>query len=133
MSGTRSLAAFGLALALGAATSVVAVDDTWYSRLNTDDLVGRGVTNASGEALAEIDGVVVDPKTKDVYVVLSLGDPPGLDAKEVAVPMSELRPGANQVLVLSRASKQDLENRPAYVEGQYVPLHGSQSLAEVPR
>jgi sporulation protein YlmC with PRC-barrel domain len=133
MSGSRSLAAFALALALGAATSVVAVDDTWYRTLNTDDLIGKDVTNAVGEEIAEVDGVVVDPKTKDVYAVLSLGGNLGIGAKEVAVPMSELRLGANQALIMSRASRQELESRPAYVEGQYMPLHGSQSLAEVPR
>jgi hypothetical protein len=133
MSGNRSLAACALALALGAATSVVAVDDAWYARLSTDDLVGRHVTNAAGEGIAEIDGIVVDPLSKDVYVILSVGSPPGPDAKEVAVPMSELRPAANERLVMPRGSRQALESREAYVEGEYVPLHGGQSLAEVPR
>lgn len=133
MSGRQSLAAGCLALGLCLATSVIAVDEAWYSRLNVDELIGRGVTNAAGERLAEVDGIVVDPRTRDIHVVLSLGDPPGLDAKEVTVPMSELRPGSNQALVMPRASRDELQRRPAYVEGEFAPLQGAQSLAEVPR
>jgi sporulation protein YlmC with PRC-barrel domain len=105
----------------------------WYNNLNADDLIGRNVTNATGDKVGEVDGVVMNPQTKDVYAVLSLGGVMGIGAKEVAVSMSELSLGTDQVLIMSTASKQQLESLPAYEEEQYVPLQGSQSLAEVPR
>lgn len=135
MNGSQSVAAFALTLGLTFATSVIAVDDSWFDKLSSEDLVGKSVFSGTGEAIAEIDGLVIDPLSRDIYAVLSVGSPPGPDAREVVVPMSELRPGASERLVLRRGGREALESQPAYIEDEsrYAPLLGPQSLAEVPR
>jgi sporulation protein YlmC with PRC-barrel domain len=145
MSGLRTATAMALAFGIGAAVPALAEGTqnqtmspgsasaaadragNWYDKLSADDLVGKDVTNATGDQVAEISDVVMDPQSRRIYAILAVG------GKHVAVPMSEIVMGDDNVLIISLISEGELKNRHAYVEGQFQAIEGSPSLAEMPR
>jgi sporulation protein YlmC with PRC-barrel domain len=160
MSGIRTATAMALALGIGVAVPALAegqkhnqgqtmapgsapspttsgsapAADTgaWYHKLSADDLVGKDVTNANGDRVAEIDDVVMDPQSRRIHAILAVGGFLGMGEKQVAVPMSEISMGDDNALIISLITEDELKNRPAYVEGQFQTIDGSQSLVEVP-
>lgn len=92
------------------------------------DLIGRKVVNASGKSLGEVDDIVIDERDHVVYAVIGVGGFLGFGEKAVAVPFEQLRLGAENVILMSERSEDDLEALPAYEKGQWKSLEPDQPL-----
>jgi hypothetical protein len=98
----------------------------WYQTLFAPDLIGKPVRNASGESLAKIEEVAIDPASSRLVAVLQSGGFMGLGGKHVVVPLTELQK-QDTAFVLPQGSKQKLSARPDYDKAKYPPVtHFSQ-------
>jgi putative membrane protein len=88
--------------------------------VSVDRVLGSRVVNAQGQELGEIEDLVLD-QNQIAYVVMSVGGFLGLGEKRVAVPLDDLQLGEGETYLMSAASQEQLEQMPAYDEGQFQP------------
>lgn len=87
--------------------------------LRSDNLVGSEVRDASGEELGSVDSLMIAPSGKVESAILSLGGVFGLGDRKVKVPWDSLqvkRQAGDPNEIMVTASRQSLENAPAYEE-----------------
>jgi putative membrane protein len=89
--------------------------------VSIDEVLGSPVVNANGEEVAEIEDVVVDQSQRH-YAVLSVGGFLGIGDKKVAIPLDQMQLGEDQSYLMSAETESQLEQMPAYEEGQYQPF-----------
>jgi len=77
-------------------------------------LVGATVVNSADESIGKIDDLVVNPKDKVTYAIVSVGGFLGVGSKLVAVPFDSLRPVKEERLMLSGATKDALKALPEF-------------------
>jgi hypothetical protein len=87
------------------------------AELPASELLGREVVNEEGETVAEIVDMVKRPDGDEVFALLSVGGFLGIGEKEVAMPIERLDVGADDQIVLSNATEEELENMPDWQEG----------------
>lgn len=87
--------------------------------LRSDNLVGSEVRDASGEELGSVHSLMINPNGKVESAILSLGGVFGLGDRKVKVPWDSLqvkRQAGDPDEIMVTASRQSLENAPAYEE-----------------
>jgi hypothetical protein len=84
-----------------------------------DDIVGKKLVDTNGEELGDVDTVVVDRNTNEKMLVIGLKGIVGDDAKEVVVPLDQIKKSPNGQQLETRMTKQQLEARPDYDIGDY--------------
>lgn len=82
-------------------------------QITAEDLIGKSVINANGDAIGEINDIVLD-KDKAVYAVLSVGGFLGIGAEYVAVPFDKIQiaatgDGGSQVQIVANVTEDDLK------------------------
>ena len=102
--------------------------EAWYGRFSADELIGKDVVNAKGDNVGEIQDVVVDPSSKAMYAVVSVGGFLGMGDKDVAMSFDQLRLGADDAILMSEQSEDHLKQLPAYDEGRYEKVAPGQPL-----
>ena len=70
------------------------------------------MVNAEGDTVAEIVDMVKRQDGDEVFAVLSVGGFLGLGEKEVAMPLDRFDVGADQAIVLSNATEEELKSMP---------------------
>jgi putative membrane protein len=86
--------------------------------VQASDVIGAEVVNDQGDAVGEIMDLVIDDQ-KVEYAVVSVGGFLGIGDKEVAVPLDQLKLGADEAYLMSGATEDQLKQMPAYDEGRY--------------
>lgn len=104
----------------------------WYGQMSADELIGRDVVNANGEQVGDIEDIVMDAQGEAMYAVVSVGGFLGMGEKEVALPFDQLRLGADDAILMSEQSEEQLEQMPAYEETRYKPVERGQPLSSMP-
>ena len=89
--------------------------------ISAEELVGRNVVNRQGENVGEVEGVVIQPKKKEVHAVISVGGFLGIGDREVAIPLKELEIGQDNVTLMSQQTKEDLQALPEYDKNEWQP------------
>jgi hypothetical protein len=84
------------------------------AQIPASDLLGSQVVNDQGDTVAEIVDIVKRSDDETVYAVLSVGGFLGIGAKDVAMPLDRLDVGADQDIVLSNATEEELQSMPAW-------------------
>jgi sporulation protein YlmC with PRC-barrel domain len=83
----------------------------WYG----SKLIGMDVKNPQGEALGEVEELVLDPKdAKLKSVVISTGGVLGLGAKKVAVPWDQVKPATDEEAFIVGMTKEELQQAPTW-------------------
>lgn len=101
----------------------------WYGQMSADELIGRDVVNAKGEQVGDIEDIVMDPQGDAMYAVVSVGGFLGMGEKNVALPFDQLRMGADDAILMSEQSEDELKQMPAYEESKYKPVERGQPLS----
>lgn len=83
-------------------------------QMPASDLIGMPVLNRAGERVGEIEDIVIGKDDQIRQVVVEVGGFLGIGDKSVAVPIDELQLNREQTILMSRASAEELERRPAY-------------------
>jgi hypothetical protein len=96
--------------------TAAAAAESPLAQIPATELVGSEVVNEQGDTVAEIVDMVKRSDDETVYAVLSVGGFLGVGDKEVAMPLDRLDMGADQDIVLSNASEQELESMPPWQE-----------------
>jgi putative membrane protein len=89
--------------------------------VSIEEVLGSSVVNADGDEVAEIEDVVVDQSQRH-YAVLSVGGFLGIGDKKVAIPLDQMQLGEDETYLMSTETEEQLEQMPAYEEGQYQPF-----------
>jgi sporulation protein YlmC with PRC-barrel domain len=83
----------------------------WYG----SKLIGMDVKNPQGQALGEIDDLVLDSKdAKLKSVVISTGGMLGIGAKKVEVPWDQLKPASDEQAFIVAMTKEELQQAPGW-------------------
>lgn len=90
--------------------------------VGVSELVGKELVNASGEELGDVDKVVVNRNTNEKMVVIGLKGIVGDAAKEVAIPIDQIKMSPSGDKIETNLSKEDLEVRPDIDPGDFTEL-----------
>lgn len=90
----------------------------WTTNKRADDLDDRDVVNAAGEEIGEVEGIVRNKETNDVYAVVSVGGFLGIGDRDVLLSLRDLQLRGDK-LEARFATKEELESRPEYEEDRY--------------
>jgi putative membrane protein len=90
-------------------------------QLPPEDVIGSKVVTANGDDVGEIEDLVV-VQNRERYAIVSVGGFLGIGDKDVAVPLDQLDPGEDDTYYLAASTEEQLEQMPAYEEGQYQSL-----------
>jgi putative membrane protein len=86
-----------------------------------ETLVGNEVLNDQGDAIGEIEDVVLDAQ-QNAFAVVSVGGFLGIGDRNVTVPLNELQAGQDDQNLSTTMTKADLENMPEYEESMYSSM-----------
>jgi sporulation protein YlmC with PRC-barrel domain len=87
-------------------------------QLSAQDVIGTEVVNTKGDQVGEIKDLVIDQDQIE-YAVVSVGGFLGIGAKEVAIPLDQLKLGKDQTYLMSAETEAQLEKMPEYKKDQY--------------
>ncbi|WP_420394406.1 PRC-barrel domain-containing protein [Acuticoccus sp.] len=91
-------------------------------RIPRDQLIGVTVRNADGDAVGDVEDVLMDRDTRQAVVVISVGGVLGLGETELVFPYTDIDFDGEEAILLTAADEAALENRPEYDEDNYVEL-----------
>jgi sporulation protein YlmC with PRC-barrel domain len=90
------------------------------NRFRASELLGRDVINLRGKEVGDVEDIVIGKQDKALYAVVSVGGFLGMGDKDVAIPFDQLRMGANNVILMSQQTEEQLETMPSYDDGMYT-------------
>ena len=103
-------------------------DHPIYNR-TPDDLSGMEVVGSDGEDIGNIKSIVTGPGQAKPHAVISSGGILGLGAREIIVPLAELRPiDSDKVQV--RFTQAQVETLPEYKSEQYTEMESDRPISE---
>jgi hypothetical protein len=85
-----------------------------------DQLVGADVVDAAGQSLGSVDDVVTGQGDDQMYVIVGFGGFLGIGENQVAVPAERFEVGAENQLILSDLSSDEMKNLPEYDPQAFV-------------
>ena len=92
-------------------------------QMQVSKLIGTEVTNAKGEDLGEIKDVVIDMQGGKVHAaVLEFGGTLGLGEKNYAFPISQLKPGKGDKVMLN-VDKEKLKNAEGFAQNEWPAMN----------
>lgn len=94
--------------------SSAAVDLTANSQIKVDDLIGKSVHNARGDAIGDVESVIVDPDGKVAAVIVGVGGFLGLGEHRVALDWNDIRIDGKGDVKASNLTKAQLKAMPEY-------------------
>lgn len=92
-----------------------------------DDLIGRSVATQSGEDVGEVDFIGMRGDT--IVAIIGVGGFLGMGENEVAVPVSQLIPRDDE-LIVPQFTQDQLESMPEYNEAEVTVIDPGMRLAE---
>jgi hypothetical protein len=101
--------------------------ERWYADMRGDQIVGQTLYGADGEEIGEIDNVVLRAENNRPAAVLGIGGFLGIGARDVAIPLDDLRMGPDNRLT-TNLTKDTLAALQPYQKEGYQDLDRSQSL-----
>jgi len=105
-----------------------ASDNQLYTR-TPDELSGMEVVGSDGESLGKIKTVVMDRSREDVHAVISSGGIMGIGAREILVPLAELKLVEDDK-IQANLTKATAESRPEYKAEQYGVLESNRRISD---
>lgn len=103
--------------------------DSKLGAMTAKEIVGKDVVNADGKEIGEIEDLVIDDN-KTVHAVIGVGGFLGIGEKDVLVPFSQLRMGADNAIMMSEATEEDLKKLPEYKKDDYQALPRDRRILE---
>lgn len=94
-------------------------------RVNVAQLEGADVMNNAGEEVGEIDAILLDPAANTPVVIISVGGVLGIGDKEIAFPYSDLTITADEVVLNTDLTGNEIEDMDEYDEDAYEELPAS--------
>lgn len=91
-------------------------------QVSAEELIGKSVANPNGENLGEIEDLVINPQSEEMFAVVGVGGFLGLGEKKVTIPYNDLQMAGDQIIVLTAQTKDQLKELPEYLEENFRPL-----------
>lgn len=83
------------------------------------DYDGKDVVNAKGDKVGEVDKLVVSTGDQKVYAVVGVGGFLGIGEKDVAIPLEQLQPQGDNLVLSSGITEDELKNSMRYNESEF--------------
>ena len=96
------------------AKSSAAVELTANSQIKVDELIGKDIRNAGGEAIGNVESVILDPDGKVAAVIVGVGGFLGLGEHRVALDWNDIRIDGKGDVMASGMTKAQLKAMPEY-------------------
>lgn|GEM_PF-6412596 len=94
-----------------------------------DRLVGKNVTNGSGDDVGEITDLAIGPD-QNGYAIVAVGQFLGLGGKDIPVQLSELSMQGDNVVLMSQSTEEALKARPEYDPSMYQSYSKAKDATE---
>jgi sporulation protein YlmC with PRC-barrel domain len=94
--------------------------------MRVDQLEGTDVINEKGETIGDVDEIVRDKQTNELYAVVSVGGFLGIGEHDVAIPLRDMTKVGSKLAAPPGTTKEQLEQMPEYQKGRYVELPDDQ-------
>ena len=94
--------------------SSTAIELTADSQIKVDELIGKNIRNANGDAIGDVESVIVDPDGKVAAVIVGVGGFLGLGEHLVALDWKDIRVDGKGDVMASSMTKAQLKAMPAY-------------------
>ena len=98
-----------------------------------DDVTGLEVQTATGEALGEVERIVVDPATNRLYAVVDTGGVAGIGSKKVLMDLEQMQLRDEVLFTAQVRSAQQLDLREEYDAARFQELENDQVLGQAAR
>lgn len=82
--------------------------------VKADDLVGKNIKNGAGEAVGDIESVIIDKSGKVAAVIVGVGGFLGMGEREVAIDWNDLTVRDNGDIIQTAMNKEQLKALPEY-------------------
>ena len=93
----------------------------WYAGRQVEEIEGMDVEMANDDDIGDVEHVVRGEDGK-IYAVVSVGGFLGIGDKDVAIPLDELQPQEDDLVVPPTMTKDSLKAQPKYVKESYTEL-----------
>jgi sporulation protein YlmC with PRC-barrel domain len=84
-----------------------------------EDIIGKSIVDPAGEEVGDVDSVVRDRISNEKLAVVGLKGVVGSGAKEVVIPLGQIKKSPDGKQLQTQMSRQQIEARPAYQESAY--------------
>lgn len=94
------------------------------------DIKGMDVENLNGDDIGDVEKVVRDPHSNKLFAVVSVGGFLGMGEKMIPISLESMQLRDDKLIAPTSKDEDKLENRDAYVAGQYAELDDAQTLGQ---
>lgn len=107
-------------------------DSASTSSWSAEELAGTPVVNSADEEIGEIEAIVRDSQSSELYAVVAVGGYLGIGDKEVPVPLSDLEAASDaegeERKARIAATKEELEAMPEFDESMYQEVPAEEQV-----
>lgn len=96
-----------------------------------DQITGLDVHNEKGDEIGEVNKVVLDSKTNQLYAVISVGGLFGIGDRLIPVEMERLELRDEKLYMPTSMSEYELRHTEAYNDAMYLELEDNQLLSDL--
>ena len=94
--------------------------DQLAGRMRAEEIIGSDIRNLENKDLGEIDDILMATSKEDSsYAIISHGGFLGLGAKQVAVPIRELKVTTDKDIFVLNISEEQIESAPSFERGKF--------------
>jgi sporulation protein YlmC with PRC-barrel domain len=123
--GTMATTTTGDAAGTATTTGRLGSDSPFYS-MRGEQIVGKTLYGADGEAIGEIDNVVMTRGGGGPEAVVGVGGFLGVGERDVSIPLSQIQMQGDRLT--TSMTKEGIGQMQAYDEGRYEPWAGDRTL-----
>ncbi|MFN2329992.1 MAG: PRC-barrel domain-containing protein [Chromatocurvus sp.] len=93
-----------------------------------EKLKGMEVQSGDNREIGNVDKIVSDTRTDQLYAIISVGGVLGMGATKVPVQLDQLQMQGDQLIVRGVSTQDELKNRPEYVAENYRDLDDERQI-----
>jgi sporulation protein YlmC with PRC-barrel domain len=101
-----------------------------HAAINPTQYVDKEVVNAKGDKVGEVDRLVINNQTRGVEAVIDVGGFLGIGQKKVVIPLEQLQPKDDKVVLSSTLTQDQLKQSTPYEASEFSAFEPEQQQSQ---